>query len=79
MHKESTSLNREALLEQAKQKATKAASLMCPEQREEATKRLTLRYFKEYTHPDPPEHCSVCHSHTGRRGICPSCDELKHK
>lgn len=74
------SLDREALLEKAKQRATKEASLMWPEhsnKREETTKILTLRYFKDYTHPDPAEHCSVCQKRTGRRGLCPSCQEMQ--
>ncbi len=72
-------LGREALLELAERRAIKVAASMWPEhmkdKREETTRILTLRYFKEYTHPDPAEHCSVCHMHTGRRGICPSCEE----
>ena len=74
-------LGREALLEQAEQRAIKMAALMWPEhlkgKREETARMLTLRYFKDYTHPDPPEHCSVCQSRTGRRGMCPSCQELQ--
>lgn len=73
-------LNREVLLEMAEQRATKMASVMWPEhlkdKREETARSLTLRYFKEYTHPDPLEHCSVCQRHIGRRGMCPSCQEL---
>jgi len=74
-------LDSEALLELAKQRAIKMASLMWPEhlkdKREETARSLTLRYFKDYTHPDPSEHCSVCQSRTGRRGMCPSCQELQ--
>lgn len=76
-----TPLDREALLELSKQRAIQMAALMWPEhlkeKREETVRSLTLRYFKEYTHPDPPEHCSVCGTRTGRRGTCPSCQELQ--